>query len=427
MDSPNPLRPPVPRTARKVPAPGFAEFTILVALMMGVTAFAVDAVLPAFPAIGRSLGLPNPNDLQLVVYVYMLGFGAAQLVYGPVADIVGRRLSFLTGMGIFIAGSVLALFAGDLTTLLVARFIQGTGAAAGRVLSVAIIRDRFAGREMARVMSLNMTVFITVPIFAPAIGSLILLIGEWHVLFTAMLLLALGLGIWFLLRMPETLADENRMQPSLKPIAAGIALTVTSRPTAGYGTAVGLLFGCIMAMVGSAQQVFAEAFHLGPWFPLAFGLLAASMGIAALVNSTLVRRYGMHRISHAGLLAFVALSLALAVVALAFRGLPPLLLFGPILAGAQFLLGLVFPNFNALAMEPVGRVAGTASSVLGVYTTVLGALCGAAVGRLFDGTVLPLALGYAVLSCLALGIVLLTERGRLFRTRHPDPVRTGAD
>ena len=402
------------------PEPRFVEFVLIVALMMGVTAFAVDAVLPAFPAIGQEFGITEPNRLQLVVYVYMLGFGLAQLVYGPASDVVGRRPCYLVGVVIFTVGCVMALLANDLTSLLVSRFVQGIGAAPGRVLATAIIRDRFSGREMARVMSLNMTVFITVPVFAPAIGGLLIALGSWHVLFAAMMVLGIAAGLWFWRRMPETLSAENKMPFGIARIGAGIRQTMTSRMATGYATAVGLLFGAVMAMVGSAQQVFAEAYGLGPWFPLAFALLAASMGIAGFVNSTVVRRYGMRRISHGSLLTLVGLGLVQVAAALFFSGHPPLLLFGVILAASQFMLGLSFPNFNALAMEPLGRIAGTASSLIGVYTTVLGALCGFIIGGAYDGTVIPLAAGYFVLASLTLGVVLATERGRLFRPHGPD-------
>lgn len=418
MDQPTPS----PRSAAParpaIPDPPFGEFVVIVALMMGVTAFAVDSILPAFPALGRDFAVTDPNRLQLVVFVYMLGFGAAQLVYGPASDIVGRRAAYLVGAAIFVVGCVLTLLAGDLRTLLLARFVQGLGAAAGRVLSVTIVRDRFSGREMAKVMSLNMGIFITVPILAPAIGSLIMLAGGRQALFAAMLAVGAGLAFWFWRRMPETLADANRMPFSASRILGGMKTVATTRVTLGYATATGLLFGCVMSMVGSSQQVFTETFGLGHWFPLAFAVMAGSMGGASLVNSTLVGRYGMHRISHAAILALAALGLVQLGAALLYGGRPPILLFGAVLAASQFLLGMAFPNFNALAMEPLGRVAGTGSSMLGVYTTLLGVLCGALIGHAFDGTVIPIAAGYCGLALGAVLVILVTERGHLFRPRH---------
>lgn len=406
---------PARRTIRE---PAFGEFVVLAALMMGVTAFAVDSILPAFPMLRHDFAVADPNSLQLVVFVYMLGFGAAQLVYGPASDIAGRRPCYLVGAAIFVVGCLLALLARDLTTLLAARFIQGLGAAAGRVLSTTIVRDRFNGREMAKVMSLNMGIFITVPILAPAMGSVIMLAGGRHALFAAMLATGLLLAFWFWRRMPETLAPANRIPFSASRILGSMKLVATNRVSVGYATAVGLMFGCVMSMVGSSQQIFSDVFGLGAWFPLAFAIMAGSMGLASLVNSALVGRFGMRRISHASLLLLAALGVAQIVGAFAFAGAPPLLYFGCILAAAQFLLGMSFPNFNALAMEPLGRVAGTASSLLGVYTTLVGTLCGLMVGAAFDGTVRPIALGYCILPALSVVVVLVTERGRLFRAHH---------
>lgn len=413
MDAPTP-----PELAHRTrPEPAFAEFVVLVAMMMAITAFAVDGFLPALPAIGESFGVPDAqaNDLQLLVYVYMFGFGVAQIVFGPLSDVWGRRPVYLAGLLIFLAGSVMALVATDLASLLVARAVQGVGAASGRVLAVAIVRDRFAGREMARVMSLTTMVFITVPVLAPAVGAFMLLFGTWRLIFAVVLLTAGAYGAWFWIRMPETLARGNRMPLSAERIVAGLRLTATSRLTIGYASGVGLLFGCVMSLVGSSQQIFAEAYGLGPWFPLAFGLQAFAMGAASLANSAIVRRFGMRRISHASTLALVGCGVAQVVFAFAFGGLPPLWLFGILLGCQQFAMGLSFPNFNALAMEPLGRIAGTASSLIGFYTTCLGSLAGLVVGRFYDGTVGPLVIGYLALSGGALGLVLWTERGRLFR------------
>ncbi|MBM0207540.1 MFS transporter, partial [Micromonospora sp. STR1s_5] len=269
------------------------------------------------------------------------------------------------------------------------------------------------GREMARVMSLTMMIFITVPIFAPAIGSLLLLLGDWHAIFGSMLVLGVALGIWFVRRMPETLRVENQQSFSVRGIASAFRDTATCRPALGYATAFGLMFGTIMSYVGSAQQIFAEdVYGLGAYFPVAFGLIAVTMGFASLLNSRFVRRYGMRRISHASMLCFVALSLLQCGFAFLYAGRPPLLLFGGLLALSQFVTSLTMPNFNALAMEPLGRIAGTASSLIGFYTTFLGALCGAFVGQHYNGTVIPLALGYAGLSAAVVLIVLVTERGR---------------
>ncbi|WP_454916287.1 multidrug effflux MFS transporter [Xanthobacter sediminis] len=406
---------PQPSGPAAKPAPGFYEFVALVALMMGITAFSIDNLLPAFGFIRDHFGLANPNDVQLAVYAYLLGIGAAQIVYGPWSDVVGRRPVLMVGLVIYIAGGGLALFTDSYTTLIVARVIQGVGAGAARVLAVAIVRDRFAGREMARIMSLTMMVFLAVPIIAPAIGSLILQFGSWRLIFVAMVGLALVLALWFGLRMPETLHPEYRMAFSMRAIFAGMRLTVTTRRAVGYATAMGLMMGCLMSYVGSASQVFqTDVYRLGTLFPAVFAGVAGVMAVASFLNASLVRQVGMRRLSHGGLLGFLVVGMGLVAAALAFDGRPPFWMFCALIALGQFLFALTVPNFNSMAMEPLGSVAGTASSFIGCYTTLMAALLGLAAGRAFDGTVLPLSLTYLVLSALALVATLWAERWRLF-------------
>ncbi|AWN39915.1 multidrug effflux MFS transporter [Methylobacterium durans] len=416
-----PFRHPAPEAApvRDAPpwsGPGFAEFVAIVALMMAVTAISIDNLLPAFPVIQARFGITDPNSLQLLVYVYMIGFGLAQIVYGPLSDALGRRPVLLVSLAIYVAGCFLAMLAPSFGWLLAARVIQGLGAAGGRVLSTAIVRDRFAGREMASVMSLIMMVFLIVPMIAPAIGGMMLSLGSWHYVFVSMLVLAAILVAWFTARMPETLHPEHRRPLSLRATGDALATTIRNRTAIGYATALGLLTGCIMGYVGSAQQVFDTGlYHLGNLFPLAFGAVAGAMGAATLVNARAVRRLGMRPLSHAGLIAFVTVGLAQVGIGLAYHGHPPLALFLGVLALNQFLISFAMPNFNAMALQPLGAIAGTASSMLGFYTTILGAFCGFLIGQSFDGTTLPVGVGYAGLGALVLVVVAWTEHGRLFR------------
>ncbi|QRG04896.1 multidrug effflux MFS transporter [Xanthobacter dioxanivorans] len=395
--------------------PAFPEFVALIALLMGMTAFSIDNLLPAFGAIRADFALADPNRVQVMVYAYLLGIGAAQFFYGPVSDVLGRRPILFAGLAIYAAGSLIALFTTDFNVLIAARVIQGVGAAAGRVLAIAIVRDRFEGREMARIMSLSMMVFLTVPIVAPALGSVILVFGSWHLIFVAMLALALLLWVWFGLRMPETLHPEYRIPFSLRGIGRAVVLTLTTRRSAGYAVAIGLMMGSLMAYVGSASQVFqTDIYKLGHLFPVAFAAVAGIMAVAAFINASLVRRVGMRRLSHGGICGFIATGALMVGSSLAFDGKPPLVLFCALVASAQFLFALTVPNFNSMAMEPLGAVAGTASSFIGGFTTLMSSVLGFFVGRAFDGTVLPLSLGYMVLGAIALGWVLWAEKGRLF-------------
>jgi MFS transporter, DHA1 family, multidrug resistance protein len=407
--------------------PPFVEFVLLIALVMALGSMSIDNLLPAFEPIRTAFGVPDANEMQLILTSYMAGFAVMQIVWGPLSDVVGRRPVLMAGLALYTVGTLVAIVAKSYEMLLFARIVQGLGGAATRVLAVTIVRDRFSGREMARVMSLTIMVFIIVPVFAPALGSLFLLLGGWRLIFVSMLALVLILVSWFGLRMPETLHPEYRMPLSLKAVGRGVAKTASNRVAVGYATAMALSMASLMSYLNSTQQVFETTIYgLGHGFVLVFGAIAICMGCASFANSRLVRRFGMRRLSHAGLLGFIATTSALAAVAVATGGRPPLLVLLPMLAASHFLLSLTMPNFNAMAMEPLGDVAGTASSFIGAYTTLMGALGGLVVGQAFDGTIIPLATGYVCFGVLALGVVLWTEEGRLFAPRHPDPIGAAA-
>jgi DHA1 family bicyclomycin/chloramphenicol resistance-like MFS transporter len=403
--------------------PRFVEFVLLIALVMALGSMSIDNLLPAFEPIRTAFGVPDANEMQLILTAYMAGFAIMQIVWGPLSDVVGRRPVLMAGLALYTVGTLLAIFARSYEVLLLARIVQGFGGAATRVLAVTIVRDRFSGREMARVMSLTIMVFIIVPVFAPALGSLFLVLGGWRLIFVSMLALVLILATWFGLRMPETLHPAYRMPLSLRAVGRGVAKTVSNRTAVGYATAMALSMASLMSYLNSTQQIFETTIYgLGNLFVLVFGGVAICMGAASFANSRLVRRFGMRRLSHAGLLGFIAVTGTLAAVAVATGGRPPLAVLLPMLGAAHFLLSLTMPNFNAMAMEPLGDVAGTASSFIGAYTTLMGALGGLVVGQAFNGTIIPLAAGYLSFGLLALAAVLWTEEGRLFAPHHPDPI-----
>lgn len=399
--------------------PPFGEFVVLIAVMFGLTAFSIDNLLPAFVPIGDSFRISDPNQLQLLITSYMIGFGVMQLVYGPVSDSIGRRPMLMTGIAVYIAGCLAALAAPTYEWLLAARLLQGLGAAAMRVLCIAVVRDCYEGRDMARVMSLSMMVFLVIPTVAPAIGSLILTLGDWHLIFVAMLVLAVIVVTWFGLRLPETLHPAYRVALSPQAISGAVRMTLTNRMGMGYSTGVGLMMGCILTYVSTAQQVFeTQVYALGPWFPFAFGVVAIVMAAASFLNSLLVRRIGMRTLSHGGMFVFTAMAALMLAFSLAFGGRPPLALFLLPLCGMLFVFSIVTPNFNSMAMEPLGAIAGTASSVTGFYSTLLGVALSFMIGQAFDGTLTPIAAGFLVLAVLTILVTLWTERGRLFRPHH---------
>lgn len=389
----------------------FPEFVGLMALLMALTALSIDIMLPALPQIGDYFELASANDRQLVVTSYLVGLAVGQIVFGPLSDRFGRKPVLLTGLAIFVAGSLGAVTVGEFDHLFLARSVQGFGAAASRVISVAIIRDLFSGWQMARVTSLVMMVFITVPVLAPTIGQGLLHLGDWSLTFEFLLAIGIVCMIWSGMRLPETHGPaQPRSRVALK---TALRWTLTSPATVGYTVATGFLFGCLMSYINSAQQIFVDVYGLGASFPIVFGAVAGVQALAAVTNASLVERLGMRRVSHVALVAFWASSVLLLAAA---QFSPPLLVFAVLVASVFFCFGVIVPNFNAIAMQPMGAVAGTASSFIGFYTTAAGALFGWAIGAYFDGTVRPLAIGFAVLSTAALAMVLAVEGRRgMFR------------
>jgi MFS transporter, DHA1 family, multidrug resistance protein len=393
------------RAAEPRHALSYPEFIGLIAVMMALTALAIDIMLPALPAIAAALGVTDPNDRQIIIISYILGFSLGQLFYGWLSDHYGRKPILMIGLAVFIAGSVIAVLSSSFFVLLGARAVQGLGAAAPRVIAIAIVRDLYAGRQMARVMSFAMMVFITIPVLAPSLGQGLLEVGTWRWNFDALLVGGLILAVWSALRLPETRHRDDAIHPL--SLGASLKLAVETPQTLGYALGGGFMFGCLMGYVSSAQQVFVDVYHLGEDFPIAFGAIASLLAVASFTNANLVERLGMRRVSHVALTGFVMVSLALAGVAAA--GLATLPVFAVLMAALFFQFGLIAPNFNALAMEPQGHNAGMASSLVGFASTGAGAVFGGIIGRLFDGSVLPLALGFSCLSLAAFVVVLWVE------------------
>lgn len=389
----------------------------LIALMIAINALSIDIMLPALPAMAESLGVDQPNRRQLIITAYLLGFGAAQLAYGPLADRFGRRPVLFGGLSVYIAFTLLAALANTFETMLVARALQGVGAASTRVLAVSIVRDCYSGRRMARVMSLTFIVFLTAPIIAPTLGQLIVLAAPWQWIFGALAGFAAVILLWAVVRLPETLPPEQRTPLSFRGVAGAFRTALTTRMAVGYMTASTVLFGALMGFIGSAQQVFTDALKAPGLFTTVFAVVASGMGVASYLNSRVVERLGTRRVSHGALVGFIVLSAIHLAVALSGR--ETLVTFAVLQAATMFCFGMVGSNFGAMAMEPLGRIAGTASSVQGFVSTIGGALLGLVIGQAFDGTTVPLTLGYVGCGVGSLLIVLLTERGRLFRPVTP--------
>lgn len=406
---------------QKTPIRPRGEFIALIAAIMAINALAVDIMLPGLPQIGASLGVLSENHAQYVITAYLLGFGVSQLFYGPLSDRFGRRAPLFAGLTIYILAALGAAFVTDFTTLIVLRVLQGLGAAATRVIAVSVVRDRFAGRQMAEVMSLVMMVFMILPVIAPATGQLIMLFGEWHLIFLSMAIMAAIVSIWAYIRLPETLPVDHRRPLTIKSIMGGFGIVLSNRVALFYMFGTSFILGALFGYINSAQQIFVDIYELGAMFPLAFAAVAMTLALASFLNSRLVGRFGMRRISQTMLLVFVSFSLLWVVLSLTFNGPVPFPILMAIYMTIMFSFSLVVSNFNALAMEPLGEVAGTASSVLGFAQTVIGAALGAIIGQAFDGTTTPVAVGYCVLGFISFICVVIAERGKLFKP-HNKPI-----
>jgi DHA1 family bicyclomycin/chloramphenicol resistance-like MFS transporter len=401
------------------PGLGFRQFVALIALMMAINALSIDIMLPALPAIGDDLGVTNHNQRQWVITAYLLGFGVAQLFYGPLADRYGRKPVLLTGLALYTAFTLVAAFAWSFETMMLARVLQGVGAAATRVLAISIVRDCYSGRRMARVMSLTLIVFLAAPIAAPSLGQAIVLVAPWPWIFGALAVFSTFILFWAALRLPETLHPDNRVPLSPAGVIGAFRLALTTRVAVGYMLASTAIVGCLFAFIASAQQVFADALGRPDLLAPLFALVACAMGVSSFLNARIVERIGARRVSHAALLGFIAVAVIHAAVAAS--GAETVLTFVVLQSAMMFCFGLVGSNFGAMAMEPLGHIAGTASSVQGFVSTIGAAMIGAAIGQQFDGTLVPLTLGFVAFGTLALLIVLWTERGRLFRPVQGSP------
>jgi len=395
---------------------GFRQFVALIAAIMAVNALAIDSMLPALPAIGASLHIASENDRQWVVTAYLLGMGVSQIIYGTLADAYGRKPVLLTGLGIYVVFSLMAALSTSFEMMIAARLLQGMGAAAARVLAVSIVRDRYAGRQMARVVSLALIVFLSVPIFAPSIGQAIFLLVSWRWIFGCLAIFCSGLICWIFFRLPETLHPDDRTPVSLKTTLHAFHLSLTSRMAVGYMTAAMLIFGSLFGFLNSAQQIFTDVFGAPRLFPILFASIAIGMALSSFLNSRIVEKLGTRIVSHGALLGFVAISTCHVVIAA--TGHDSMFLFAFLQFATMFCFGLIAGNFSAMAMEPLGHIAGTAAAVQGFVTTVGGALLGFFIGQHFNGTVVPLILGFSGLGFLALVTVFITEKGKLFRPTH---------
>lgn len=386
------------------------EFITLMAMLMSVTALSIDAMIPALGKMSADLMISDANSIQLVISSVFFGMAFGVIIYGPFADSYGRKKAIYLGIFIFLIGTLISIFATNLFIMLLGRTIQGFGSAACRVVTLAIIRDKYEGREMAKIMSLIMMVFIMVPALAPLLGQGILIFASWQTIFWFIFVFAIISTIWMHFRQRETLSPENVRSFSFAVIFSGILETIKNKISMGYTIASGIMFGAFVSYLSSAQQIMEIQYELGQLFPLIFGFLAVVYGFASFLNSKLLNKFSMHQICLASLLLQVSLSSIFLIISFVYNKDITFLLFFTYMILNFFCLGPLFGNFNSMALQPFGHMAGLATSVISSIQTLSAVIVGVIIGQAYDGTVLPIILGYMLCGMGTLLIFLLTKK-----------------
>ena len=399
------------------------EFTILMALLISIVAISIDALLPALGVIGRDFAVTNQNQVQLIIGCIFGGMAVGQLVAGPMSDALGRKPVLYAGIVLYLAGSVFCYFADSFNMLLVGRIIQGLGVAAPYVTAVSVVRDKYSGRDMASVMSLVMMIFILVPAIAPSLGQAVMHFADWRAIFLLYIGYSIVIGLWIMLRLEETLPPSHRTPHKFSAFAHSLRIILNNRTTTIYTICMGLCFGSFIGYLGASQQIFQDQFGVGEKFSLYFGGLALVLGLASLMNSKFVVRLGMRYICTHAMGAIVVASLiflGLHVIVDSIT-LPMFLIYASILF---FSFGLMFGNLNAIAMEPMGEVAGMASAIIGSVSSVISLVIGTFVGQMYNNTLIPIAFGF--LGCGIIAYILMRVEMHLHNKISSEAAFSGA-
>lgn len=387
------------------------------ASLMSLNALAIDIMLPALELISDDFRLPQPNDRQWVVTSYILGMAIGSILYGSLADRYGRKPVLLVTMCIYVIFGLLCIIAWDYDLLLIARFIQGLAASAMGVLVNSIIRDRYEGDAMARMMSTIMMVFMIVPIIAPMLGQAVLFVaGDWHAIFLVLSASGLAMFLWVSIRLPETLDPNNKTPINPKAIGSAWRQVVFHRNAFGHVMASGLMFAPLFSYIATAQQIFFDVFDAADIFVYVFALNAAAMSLGNFLNSRIVMRFGARRVSQSALIFFIFISVVQLTLVM-MDGIN-IVTFTMLLMPAMAMVGFTGANFSSIAMQPFGKVAGVASSFQNFSRSSISASLGAIIGLQFDGSILPLAFGFLICGIASLTIIFWAEEGKLFRRVH---------
>lgn len=396
--------------SEQLSAPRSGEFIALMAFLMSLAALSIDMILPGFYLIGATFEIVDANQLQLIIGVLFLGLAIGQLFYGPLSDSIGRKPTIYIGLVLFAVGSLVSALATDYDTMLYGRFLQGFGVAAPRTVSIALVRDQYSGREMARIMSFVIMIFILTPALAPGLGALVLMVSGWQTIFFSSAFLSMLALAWLFVRQVETHPKEKRI-----PFRPGVIFyssleVLKNRQSGGYMIVGGLFFSCLVTYLNTAKLLYLDLYQIDEMFPVYFGMLALAIGAASIANSQLVVKYGMRALMHVALTMMMIVSAGFLAYILLTTGHPPFLLFMIVMAVIFFFLGILFGNCNALAMEPVGHIAGVGSSIIGGGMTFISMSLGALVGQLYDQTLLPMVAGFTLFTILSFILMQWIEK-----------------
>ena len=389
-----------------------AEFVALIALLTAMVAMSIDTMLPALGTMATELGANQPNDRQYIILGFFAGMMFGNLIFGPISDSMGRKPTIYWGLAIYVVGALICATAQSFPLLIIGRLIQGFGAASPRVVSMAMVRDGVAGNAMARVMSFVMSVFMLVPVLAPSIGQLVLFVTSWRWIFIGFIVAAALAATWLATRQEETL-DLDKRQPFSASALAASAWEVMRHPVSlGYTLAVGGIFGAFTAYLGTSQQIFAEQYQQGDYFALWFGGLAIAIAFAMIFNGRSVMKHGMRKLSKWALRGFLLCWAIMVIVNLFTHGHPPLPFIGVMFFISFFCSGLMFGNYNAMAMEPMGHIAGMASAITSFLSSLVAVVFGGIAGYFYDGTLNPLGYTFFAFGLFALVFSEWAEAGR---------------
>ncbi|MGR3761710.1 multidrug effflux MFS transporter [Roseobacteraceae bacterium NS-SX3] len=392
--------------------PSGPEFIAMATVLMATIALSIDVMLPALGEMASEFGVES-NQRQMVIVALFVGLAVGQLVFGPMSDSIGRRPAITIGAIFFAVGGLICAMATTFETLIAGRLLQGAGAAGPRIVTVALIRDRFEGAAMARVMSIIMGIFIMVPVLAPSLGQALLLVMPWRGLFTLLSVVCVCGALWLLVRQPETILEKRSLR--IRSFLAGIFEVLADRRAMAFTVAGGLCYGALMGYINSSQQLFQETYEVGTLYAVLFGFAALFISGATLTNARLVKRFAMDRICVLAVSALIVWSLGFLAVMIVLGDLPGLWLFMVANCPALFLLGLTFGNFNAIALERLGHIAGLAAAVTASVLTMVGVIAAGAIGFSYNETLFPIFFGYVVCGAVALALMLLPS-ARLAQT-----------